>query len=84
MIEEDERSASASGSTGCKSELGRNARGVAGLADTLAALNERRVEALLIQDGFRAEGYATAASDFLSAEPGSSPDRRGAAASATT
>jgi peptide chain release factor subunit 1 len=55
-----------------KSELGRNARGVAGLADTLEALNERRIEALLIQSGFRAKGYATAASDFLSTEPGES------------
>jgi peptide subunit release factor 1 (eRF1) len=56
-----------------KSELGRNARGVAGLADTLEALNERRVESLLIQAGFKAKGYATPASDFLSTEPGESP-----------
>ena len=39
-----------------QSELGRNARGVAGLAETLDALNERRVEAMLLQQGFRAEG----------------------------
>jgi peptide chain release factor subunit 1 len=56
-----------------KSELGRNARAVAGLADTLAALNERRVEALLIEDGFRDEGFASPAADFLSTEPGRSP-----------
>jgi peptide chain release factor subunit 1 len=56
-----------------KSEIGRNARGVAGLEDTLAALNERRVEALLIQAGMRAPGFATANSDFLATAPGSSP-----------
>ena len=60
-------------STGCRASSGRNARGVAGLADTLAALNERRVETLLIQEGFHAEGYASPSSDFLSTEPGSSP-----------
>jgi peptide subunit release factor 1 (eRF1) len=56
-----------------KSELGRNSRGASGLPATLAALNERRVEALLIKQGFRAPGYATADSTFLSAEPGASP-----------
>jgi peptide subunit release factor 1 (eRF1) len=56
-----------------KSGLGRNERAVAGLAATLEALNERRVEGLLIQRGFREGGYATAASDFLSTEPGESP-----------
>jgi peptide subunit release factor 1 (eRF1) len=56
-----------------KSELGRNARGAAGVADTLAALNERKVEALLVKEGFRAGGYATAAADFLSTEAGRSP-----------
>jgi peptide subunit release factor 1 (eRF1) len=56
-----------------KSEVGRNARGVAGLDDTLAALNERRVEALMIQEGMRTAGFATANSDFLATAAGSSP-----------
>jgi peptide chain release factor subunit 1 len=56
-----------------KSEVGRNSRGASGLAATLAALNERRVEALLVKQGYRAPGYATADARFLSAEPGSSP-----------
>jgi peptide chain release factor subunit 1 len=56
-----------------RSELGRDARGVAGLQDTLDALNGRRVEALLIQYGFRAKGFATAGSDFLATEPGAAP-----------
>jgi len=56
-----------------KSELGRDSRGAGGLADTLAALNERRVEALLVKQGFRAPGYTTADASFLSADAGSSP-----------
>jgi len=56
-----------------KSELGRNSRGAGGLAATLEALNERRVEALLVKQGFRAPGYTTADASFLSAEPGESP-----------
>jgi peptide chain release factor subunit 1 len=73
IIDEDERNREREWLDRLKSELGRNARGAAGLQDTLEALNERRVEALLVQDGFRPEGYATAASDFLSTEPGESP-----------
>ena len=44
-----------------------------GLADTLEALNEQRVEALLVADGFRAAGYVSPRVDFLSPEPGQSP-----------
>ena len=73
VIERDERERERHWLDRLKSEIGRGARGVAGLADTLAALNERRVEALLLQSGFRAGGFATASSDFLSTEPGSSP-----------
>ena len=73
IIEEDERERERVWLERLKSELGRNSRGVAGLADTLEALNERRVEALLVQDGFRTDGYASQASDFLSTEPGASP-----------
>ena len=42
-------------------------------ADTLEALNEQRVEGLLVQESFRAEGYTSPRADFLSAEPGASP-----------
>jgi peptide chain release factor subunit 1 len=55
-----------------KSELGRNARGVAGLEATLDALNERRVEAILLQDGFHASGWASA-DRFLATQSGKSP-----------
>jgi len=53
--------------------LARSERAASGLAGTLAALNEQRVEALLVADRFRAEGYVSPAADFLSAEPGRSP-----------
>jgi peptide chain release factor subunit 1 len=73
IIEQDERERERAWLDRLQSELGRNARGVAGLADTLSALNERKVEAILLQQGFRAEGWATPGSDFLATEPGSSP-----------
>jgi peptide chain release factor subunit 1 len=73
IIEEDERKRERHCLDRLKSELGRRARGVAGLADTLSALNEQRVETILLQQGFHAEGWATAGADFLAAVPGSSP-----------
>jgi len=53
--------------------LARSERAVSGLADTLVALNEQRVEALLVADRFRVEGYVSPGADFLAAEPGRSP-----------
>jgi peptide subunit release factor 1 (eRF1) len=73
VIDADESERERSWLERLKSEVGRNSRGTAGLAATLAALNERRVEGLLVKDGFRAPGYATADASFLSAEPGASP-----------
>ena len=73
VIEGDERSSEREWLDRLKSELGRNSRGVAGLPGTLEALNERRVEGLLVKSGYRAPGYASAAADFLSTEPGESP-----------
>ena len=73
IIEEDERKRERVWLERLKSEVGRNSRGVAGLAGTLEALNERRVEALLIREGFRAEGYASPNAEFLSVESGTSP-----------
>src|SRR6185312_16692163 len=72
IIEDDERMRERDWLDRLKSELGRNSRGVAGLADTLEALNERRVEGLLVKSGYRAPGYASSAADFLSTEPGES------------
>ena len=72
IIDRDEREREREWLDRLQSELGRNARGVSGLAGTLAALNEQRVEALLVSDGYRAEGHASANADFLSVEPGAS------------
>ena len=65
--------ASATGSTGSRRGWRVTSAPSAGLADTLEALNEQRVEALLVADGFRTEGYASPQADFLAAEPGTSP-----------
>jgi len=73
VIEGDERAREREWLDRLKSELGRNSRGAAGLADTLGALNERRVEGLLVKSGYRAPGYASSAGDFLSTEAGTSP-----------
>jgi peptide chain release factor subunit 1 len=73
VIEKDERQRERDWLDRLQSGLGRNERGAAGLEDVLAALNERKVEALLVQQGFRAKGYATPGADFLAAEPGRSP-----------
>jgi peptide chain release factor subunit 1 len=73
IIERDERDRERHWLDRLKGGLGRNERAVAGLADTLDALNEQRVEGLLVNDGHRAEGYASPKADFLSTEPGAAP-----------
>jgi peptide subunit release factor 1 (eRF1) len=55
--------------------VGRGGRGAAGLSDVLGALNEARVEVLLVADGFRAEGFRDPATGMLSAEPGGDGER---------
>jgi peptide chain release factor subunit 1 len=74
IIERDERERERHWLDRLRSGLGRHGRAVAGLEGTLAALNERRVEAILVQSGFRAESWATADASFLSTEPGTSVD----------
>ena len=51
--------------------MGANA--VIGLDDTLQAVSDRRVEALIISDGFRHHGYSDAATGFLVANLARSP-----------
>ncbi|HVL95130.1 MAG TPA: Vms1/Ankzf1 family peptidyl-tRNA hydrolase [Solirubrobacteraceae bacterium] len=54
--------------------LGRDGgRAVAGLADTLAALNEQRVEVLLLEPGVSKRGWHDPETGMLAAEPGASP-----------
>jgi peptide subunit release factor 1 (eRF1) len=47
--------------------MGAGGRGTAGLDDTLGALNERRVEALLIEEGFSAPGSVCASCSYVTA-----------------
>jgi peptide chain release factor subunit 1 len=50
--------------------IGAGGRATAGLDDTLGALNERRVEALLIEEGFTAPGAVCASCGFVVARDG--------------
>ena len=50
--------------------VGAGGHGTAGLDDTLGALNERRVEALLLEDGFAAAGSVCASCGVLSTREG--------------
>ena len=72
IIQRDERDRERHWLDRLQAGLGRNERAAAGLAGTLEALNEQRVEALLVANGFRAEGYVSSRVDFVSAEPGAS------------
>jgi peptide chain release factor subunit 1 len=65
IIAEDERKRERHWLDRLQSDLGRGSRGVAGLEDTLAALEERRVEALLVKDGFRDDGVESALEQAL-------------------
>jgi peptide subunit release factor 1 (eRF1) len=73
VVERDERDRERHWLDRLQAGLARSERAVSGLAPTLDALNEQRVEALLVADRFRAEGYASPAADFVSATPGNSP-----------
>jgi peptide subunit release factor 1 (eRF1) len=65
VIEEDERRREREWLDRLQSELGRDARGVAGLEKTLSALNERRVEAILLEDGFHTDELEAALESAL-------------------
>ncbi|MEA2279504.1 MAG: hypothetical protein QOK21_111 [Solirubrobacteraceae bacterium] len=55
--------------------VGRGARGVGGLAGVLAALNEARVDTLLIGDGFSAGGARDPSTALLYTQGDAPPDR---------
>jgi peptide chain release factor subunit 1 len=55
--------------------VGRGGRGAAGLSDVIGALNEARVEMLLIAEGLRARGHRDRATGMLYAE-GEAPSGR--------
>ena len=73
IVERDERDRERHWLDRLQAGLARSDRAVAGLADTLEALNEQRVEGLLVENRFRIDGYASPSADFLSTEPGQSP-----------
>lgn len=50
--------------------VGTGGRGAAGLDDTLGALNERRVETLLLAEGFTAPGSVCSSDGFVAAQEG--------------
>ena len=54
--------------------VGRGGRGAAGLADVLTALNEARVETLLIASGFSSAGLQDPGTGMLFAEGSAPPD----------
>jgi peptide chain release factor subunit 1 len=55
--------------------VGRGTRGACGLADVLAALNEARVDTLLVAEGFSAAGLRDTEMDLLYAEDAVPPGR---------
>jgi protein required for attachment to host cells len=55
--------------------VGRGTRGAAGVADVLAALNEARVDTLLVASGFAAAGQRDRETGLLYAEAGAPPAR---------
>jgi peptide subunit release factor 1 (eRF1) len=65
IISDDERNREREWLDRLQSELGRNARAVAGLEQTLEALTEKRVEAVLLQNGYHADDLEAALESAL-------------------
>jgi peptide chain release factor subunit 1 len=68
IVTEDERRGEAEALTRLSDAVGAGRRGVVGLQDTLAALNERRVQTLLLSPGFDAAGRRCPSCGMLVAE----------------
>jgi peptide chain release factor subunit 1 len=65
IIEQDERQREREWLDRLQSELGRNARAVSGVQETLRALSEKRVEAVLLRNGFHADELESALESAL-------------------
>jgi peptide subunit release factor 1 (eRF1) len=65
IIERDEKEREREWLDRLQSELGRNARAVSGVQETLRVLNEKRVEAILLQESFHADELETALESAL-------------------
>jgi peptide chain release factor subunit 1 len=68
IVTEDERRGEAEALTRLSDAVGAGRRGVVGLQDTLAALNERRVQTLLLSPSFDAAGRRCPSCGMLVAE----------------
>ncbi|MFP3908141.1 MAG: hypothetical protein ACLFWR_14015 [Acidimicrobiales bacterium] len=62
-----ERAVEAEAVARLRDAVGANGKGVAGLVDTLRALSERRVELLLVSEGFEESGWRCPKCDVLAA-----------------
>ncbi len=72
-IEADERQREREQLDRLRAEVGGRGRGVTGLTDTLGVLNEKRVDVLLVQPGFRVEGAACHECGYLGSSNGNCP-----------
>jgi peptide chain release factor subunit 1 len=73
LIDEDQRTREREALDRLAAGLGRGERAVAGLADTLQALNELRVELLFFEEGFHAAGMVEASTGILAVDGGTVP-----------
>jgi peptide chain release factor subunit 1 len=73
LIDEDQRTRERQVLDRLAAGLGRGEKAVAGLADTLEALNEFRVEALLFEERFHAGGMVEARTGMLTVDGGTVP-----------
>ncbi len=72
-IEEDERQRERERLDRLQAGVGGRGRGVTGLSDTLDVLNEKRVEVLLVQSGYRVTGAACHQCGYLGSTNGDCP-----------
>ncbi len=73
VIDEDERAREREVLDRFAQEIGRGGRATAGLQPTLEALNEFKVEVLLLEEGFRSSGLVEIRTGMLTADAGTVP-----------
>ncbi len=73
VIDEDERLREREVLDRFAQEIGRGGRATAGLQPTLEALNEFKVEVLLLEEGFRSSGLVEIRTGMLTADAGTVP-----------
>ncbi len=73
VIDEDQRAREREVLDRFAQEIGRGGRATAGLQPTLEALNEFKVESLLLEEGFRSSGLVEVQTGMLTADSGTVP-----------